>query len=178
MGKGSIGYFLVLIYVDFLNFVLQSTFGHSEKGGDNLWATAKLRSSPSRMSTFGDFTGAPDQTKLFGPKFCQSFEQTRKEIVLSDSSIEPFKIWIFSTCGYLKKKRRQFFTFIEIEIKPWPNGNIWRPYWNKPNITTLMLNECWTFFSVWCKIAVFWSSKKYLKSPVILLSRKYVDNRS
>jgi len=64
---GSSGYFLVMIYIDFLNFVLQGTCGHSEKGGDNLWATAKLRSSPGRMSTFGDFTSAPDQTKLFGP---------------------------------------------------------------------------------------------------------------
>ena len=118
MGKGSIGYFLVLIYVDFLNFVLQSTFGHSEKGGDNLWATAKLRSSPSRMSTFGDFTGAPDQTKLFGPKFCQSFKQTRKEIVLSDSSIEPFKIWIFSACGYLEKRGDNFWALAKLKLSP------------------------------------------------------------
>ena len=37
---------------------------------------------------------------------------------------------------------------------------------------TVMLNECGQFVSVWCKIGVFWSSKKHLKSPVILWSRK------
>ena len=178
MGKGSIGYFLVLIYVDFLNFVLQSTFGHSEKGGDNLWATAKLRSSPSRMSTFGDFTGAPDQTKLFGPKFCQSFKQTRKEIVLSDSSIEPFKIWIFSICGHLEKRGGNLWASAKLKLSPGQMA-IFGDYTGTTNqTTTLMLNECWTFFSVWCKIGVSWSIKKYPKSPVILLSRKYVDNRS
>ena len=45
-------------------------------------------------------------------------------------------------------------------------------------LRTVMLNECGQFVSVWCKIRVFWSSKKHLKSPVILFSRKYVDSLS
>ena len=39
-----------------------------------------------------------------------------------------------------------------------------------------MLNECGKFVSVWCKIGVLWSSKNHPKSPVIPLSRQYVNN--
>ena len=69
-----------------MTFLLQGTFSHREKGGDDLRASAKLRSSPGRMSTFGDFTGSPDQTKLFGPKFGQTFQQTWTKMMY-DSSI-------------------------------------------------------------------------------------------
>ena len=67
-------------------FLLQGTCSHRQKGGDDLRASAKLRSSPGRMSTFGNFTGSPDQTKLFGPKFGQTFQQTWTKMMY-DSSI-------------------------------------------------------------------------------------------